>query len=270
MSNIGNLKGRILQIVEFTRFRHWVAILQENLVASFLLLLLIPFNGINNIFLLIFVIMQIFFLTYAFVVNDFSDRDIDIKAGKFKPIHKLSKQKIALVLCLLIGGFLIIPLYFGNLLIDIILLILLFFATFYSLKPIRFKERGILAIIVADIAQRSVPFLILGLWVSASPVLILFFVGWLFMIGFQDELGHQLADLRNDEKSDTHTWARRVGYEFGEKTLIAFLVLSVAYLFSSLLIVPFYDALGVSIILIVFRFVGEFGKGIYSQKIGRK
>jgi len=217
-------------------------------------MLLEPFRQSNFLVLLFFIITQLFLLAYTFVLNDVGDKDLDIRAGKIKPIQGYSYLKIVVILSTLAAGSLFIPLYSGDFLVKVISVTAFLLLTFYSLEPLRFKEKGIIGIIIADAAQRSILFLIFGLFISAKPLLIIFFMGWLFIIGFQDELDHQLVDIENDEKSVARTWVRQVGYRSGKKVLITFLVVSLIYLLFTFLFLDPYVACVVSITLFIFRF----------------
>lgn len=253
MSYLNRFKTNLMFIIKLTRFLYWVPTLQQNLTASLLLLILSSIDTSKFVYFLFFAIIQIFLFAYTFVVNDVGDKEVDIKAGKIKPIQRYSKKKIALILSVLAGGSLFIPLYYGSFLVNVVSISTFLLLTFYSLKPFRFKERGIWGILVADGAQRSALFLIFGLFISAPPLLIAFFMGWLFIIGFQDELNHQLMDIDADEKSGACTWVQHVGHEYGEKVLIASLILSSIYLILPFLFLTLLLACIVSIALFIFR-----------------
>jgi 4-hydroxybenzoate polyprenyltransferase len=232
---------------------YWVPTLQQNLTSALLLLIVTPMGENNLLHLLFFAIIQVFLLTYGFVINDIGDKESDIAAGKLKDIQKYSKKKSSLIISLLTVGFLFIPIFFGGVLIMVLSVFIFFLATFYSLKPLRFKERGILGILVADISSRSALFLIFGLFISAQPLNILFFMGWLFVIGFQDELNHQLVDISADKKSGAKTWVQVVGQKRGEQFLIAALMLSFLYLIIPFLLFTFLFACIVTFVLFIFR-----------------
>lgn len=250
---LNKLKANLVFLLKFTRFLFWAPTVQQNLTAALLLILLSPANPSAPLNLMVFLIIQFFMFTYTFVVNDVGDKTIDIKAGKIKPIQQYSTIKTTLIISLFAAGSLIFPLYYGNLWASVVSVFTFLLLTFYSLKPIRFKERGLLGPLVADVAQRSLLFLIFALSFSAQPLLIAFFMGWLFLIGFQDELNHQLADIDADEKSGALTWVQRKGRKLGEHVLIAFLAVSLLYLFLPFLFLDFYSACLVSITLFIFR-----------------
>jgi len=247
------LKSMVLFLASFTRFSSWLFNLQSNIIASFLLLFLEPFKRSNFVYLIFFIIIQVFLFAYSFVINDAADKDIDIKAGKFKPIQEYSNRKIILILSILAGGYFLIPLYYGDLLIIIISITTFLLLTFYSLKPLRFKERGLLGMIIMVGASRSALFLIFALFISARSLMTAFFMGWLFIIGFQDELAHQLEDIANDEKSGVNTYGRSLGYDHGKKILTRSLIVTLVYLCIPFLFLEFYTSFVVSATLALFR-----------------
>lgn len=190
---------------------------------------------------------------YTFVVNDVSDKEIDISAGKIRPIQSYSQKKQMLILIALSIGALVIPVYLGTYVVKIISIITFMLLTFYSLKPLRFKEKGIIGLIVAAGAQRSCLFLIYAGLVSANLTSILFFVIWLFIIGFQDELGHQLIDLKNDEISSVQTWVRKMGVKTGKRVSFMFLFLTIVFPVFAFLFFEFFAAIVIFAVLLIFR-----------------
>jgi len=253
MTFLSKIKTNIFFLMKFTRFMYWVPTLQQNLTAAFLLLFLTSINETSLLNLLFFAVMQVFLLTYIFVVNDVGDKEIDVKAGKIKAIQKYSKKRTALIVLGLIAGFLFIPFYYGNLSVIAASIFTLFLATFYSIKPIRFKEHGAWGIIVADFSQRSALFFIFALLVSAPLSLTTFFMGWLFIIGFQDELNHQVMDISADKKSNAKTWIQHIGKQRGERFLLIALAFSFVYLLIPFLMFNVLLATLVSFTLFIFR-----------------
>jgi 4-hydroxybenzoate polyprenyltransferase len=255
---------------------NWLPTLQSNLVVSFLILLSQRFEA-NAIFplLFLFVIFQVFVFAYTFVVNDISDRDIDLSAGKIRPIQEYSKRKQTIIIVTLAAAALSIPLSLGDSIVKITSIITFLLLTFYSFKPLRFKERGIIGLIVAAGAQRSALFLVYGQLLLANASHVLFFMIWLFIIGFQDELGHQLTDMENDEKASVKTWVSQVGQKKGKRVSRIFLLLTFGFPFLSFLFFDVISALAVSVVLIIFRLavianlysIGIFSNAKNSQEI---
>jgi len=81
----------------------------------------------------------------------------------------------------------------------------------YSLPPLRFKERGILGILVGAATQRPALFLVFvamtGTWNWLAAVL----TAWLLLGGFLAILGHQVEDFQNDVRARVDTFTTRRG-----------------------------------------------------------
>ena len=131
------------------------------------------------------------FLAFSYVINDFTDLEVDRAAGKQKVMLSLSKPLIifSLAAMLVIGC---VPLYFfvDNKIAYI------FFTAFmylcgaaYSVRWLfRFKERGFIGLLECSVAQKC-------LLIAAS-----------FISGFRYILIHQAIDLHNDKKTGVKTF----------------------------------------------------------------
>jgi len=153
------------------------------------------------------------YLAFGYYINDFSDREGDILAGKKKLIAHLPDQIVIGSLCLLGLAGMAIPFTQVH---DYPLAVWLagvayFFAIFYSMSPIRFKERGVWGLVVSATAQRSLPVLfVFAIFNHFALDTWLFFL--LFcLIGVRWILVHQLIDLKNDLKVGTRTFTTRLG-----------------------------------------------------------
>ena len=100
----------------------------------------------------------------------------------------------------------------GKLLSIFFIAVAYFFAIFYSIPPIRFKERGIWGLLVSATAQRSfICLFFFSLYDRYSLDTWLFFL--LFtVIGIRWILVHQLIDIQNDMNNEVHTFTTGQGY----------------------------------------------------------
>jgi len=147
------------------------------------------------------------------IVNDYADREADRIAGKQKILARLSKWAAIVVITLPCVGIVAIAsaMFQGyTLLLTIVALLV---ASFYSLPPIRLKERGVLAWIAAALAQRTLPMAIvfeaLDQWDWAAVLLCV--LGTL--IGLRHIAIHQLGDHYNDLRSGVRTVVTEHGAE---------------------------------------------------------
>ena len=153
-------------------------------------------------------VFAVSFLAYGYVLNDYSDIEVDRKAGKEKIIANLprSKAKIVITVIALIGLLSLAP-YYSQPFVMVNVLGAYILATSYSLPPFRFKEKGIWGVVVASTAQRISPLLVgmsmLGLYDLVSVLWLLFNFG----VGIRYILIHQYRDMENDVRSGVNTFA---------------------------------------------------------------
>lgn len=167
-------------------------------------------------------LFAIFFLAFGYAINDFSDREIDRRVGKTNAIAELpSKAGITILAGLFIVGFAWLPV--KNLRSINLAALAYFFIIFYSMPPIRFKERGVLGLIVAAASQRTLPALLFfdayNHWQLDTMLLSLLFL----FIGLRWIMGHQLWDFENDLRSGVKTYATATGKSRLEH-LLAYLI----------------------------------------------
>ncbi len=162
---------------------------------------------------LLFLLFSLGGTAYGYLVNDLADVELDRRAGKPNVFHKLSRKRAELIVALVLGlvmlcgtpfarqpGF--IPLF----------LIWALAATFYSLPPIRLKERGGVGLATTILAQQPLPALLAlaalgyltawGAWV---------FVAYITLRGISSDAGHQMRDRAHDAAAGATTFAVRRG-----------------------------------------------------------
>ena len=152
---------------------------------------------------------------YGYLINEFSDRQLDKQHGKSNTFENVSNVAATFIIILLF----LLTVFTGVRFVSKKYFVLLwiaqmFLATFYSMRPLRFKERGLLGIIAASSAQFPLPIMLLfsafgefgewDMWSLACCTTI---------IGLSWEIGHQRYDLINDAKTQTSTLGVRRGIE---------------------------------------------------------
>jgi hypothetical protein len=145
--------------------------------------------------------------TLGYLVNNWSDRTIDRLHGKsnvFSNMRSFSAMALLLVVfavaCLSIVPFLAYPWVLP-------LWITWFLAmSSYSLRPFRFKERGIWGILVSILAQWSLPVLLaFAVMEGVGGWEMLVLVGAYTVSGATLEIGHQRWDRLRDQTTNTGT-----------------------------------------------------------------
>jgi 4-hydroxybenzoate polyprenyltransferase len=152
------------------------------------------------------------YLAFGYAINDYSDRDIDYRAGKPNAIGELSTNTafIWLIALATAGMTLLIP-FVANPYLPVTALVSYVIAIAYSVRPLRLKERGLIGLLVAAFAQRSAPLMIgMGIFQSygeASWLLVVLFV----IIGLRWMLVHQLLDFDSDRHTQVATFVQSIG-----------------------------------------------------------
>lgn len=150
----------------------------------------------------------VIYFAFNYLLNDYSDIEEDLKAGKKKTIQSVDRRYTFLVLLILpvIGTLELFVVTGCNLTVLSVSIIVYFLGISYSAKGIRMKERGIWGLIFSAFAQRNTPVLI-----TFSFLYMRFdhFICWMlicFVNGIRYILIHQYIDRENDKKAGIHTF----------------------------------------------------------------
>lgn len=176
------------------------------------------------------------FLAFSYVVNDFSDRKIDIAAGKKKVMHGMPTAIVILSLAVIcsLGT---VPFYFvvDNRLEYLVMTAGIYLCgVAYSAPGLRFKEKGIWGLIECSTAQRCLPLLPILLIHSATVLQFALFFLVSFVNGLRYILIHQVLDLENDLRTGVKTFISNgnTGYRFAVRVclLVEIGLLGILYL----------------------------------------
>ena len=158
---------------------------------------------------LLLIVFDSVFLAFGYLINDYADMEVDQKAGKKKIMHRLPKHvPFLLVVGSVVLGCLPVLLVSHGWKTILVLAVIYFFGGSYSAPPLRFKERGVLGLLVSSTAQRCFPLLMI-------PVLLDMpvdkgYVLWMllsFCVGIRYILVHQYIDAENDRRAGVETFA---------------------------------------------------------------
>jgi 4-hydroxybenzoate polyprenyltransferase len=151
---------------------------------------------------------------FGHMINDYSDREADLKARKRNAMAGLSpaRAKALIVLTGVVG--LLPALYYRDRPAVIVLLVASYaIAWAYSMPPLRFKERDMLGLVAPALAQRTLPplviFAALGPWDHVSIAITV--AGTL--LGLRYMLVHQIADYRADVRAGLRTFGVKHGQQ---------------------------------------------------------
>lgn len=224
-------------LVLLTRFYDWIDKISLILSAGLVLLVYSPRDQETYRLFVLFGIYQCVSIGYGYAVNAYTDLREDLAAGKDRGASHFSRGQLLAIYGAL--AFLMLAIPFHVLRPDVAVLGVanFFIATFYSVRPLRFKERGIWAIITTGIPQRSFVFLFLALLTPGSALLKAILFTWLGLQGLIMEIGHQLFDYEKDAAAGVRTWTVKVGPKASKRLGT---VLLVVFFATSLLPVGFY------------------------------
>ena len=158
--------------------------------------------------LLLLILFYGIFLGFGYVINDYADLEADRLAGKKKVMQSMRRGAAAAVVWLTAAAGCALMLALSpTLKMCLALAVIYFFGASYSARPVRFKERGVMGLVVSSAAQRCFPLLLLIVledWFSVD------FWLWMilsFVVGLRYILVHQLLDLENDKKTGIETFS---------------------------------------------------------------
>lgn len=160
------------------------------------------------IFYAAYFIFCVIYFAVNYLINDYSDIEEDIKAGKKKVIQSVDRRITRLLLIVLpiaavFELFAATNYSIATLVMSIVVYLL---GISYSVKGIRMKERGIWGLIFSSFAQRNTPVLITFSFLNMR---IDHFICWMlvcFVNGLRYILIHQYQDMENDKKVGIHTF----------------------------------------------------------------
>ena len=246
-------KKSLKNLIKLIRVFEWVDKLQLNSIAAFILIIYLPHPEQYLFQIIILVVYMIFLGCYGYVINSYGDREYDAKVGKHPEALYFSERQIRAMLTFFAIPSLAIPLYFPDIRIRILGMVTFLLVTFYSLKPIRLKERGVFGIIAAALTQRALPFLLFVFLIPFHDLIVAYFLlGWLSVIGIAVIMTHQFFDFENDVKAGAITWATEHGREKAKQWIKILLILIFVCVLIPLFVLPSYEGLSISLVILAF------------------
>ena len=208
------------QIFSFLSWRNWGIIRYnstwQNISLCFFIILIernFSPNVIGDFFL--FLLFSTFTTAYGYLVNDLSDIELDKKHHKKNAFENTSLKKAIFITFsfLLIGCLFSIP-FLNSPWFIFFFVLWVFVSTFYSLPPIRFKEKKLLGLILIVICQQTLPALLMLTAFSKNfNIGLASFILYATVRGFSSDTSHQMRDWKNDSKTKTKTFAVWLGVQ---------------------------------------------------------
>jgi 4-hydroxybenzoate polyprenyltransferase len=227
----------------------------------------------------IFLIFSISSTIFGYMINNYADLKIDLEQGKENAMADFSQAGRIVFLIIITLIVIISGLFFRDK--DYFLWlwgIQFFISAFYSLPPIRFKERGFTGLIIPFLAQLVVPTLIVfSIFGFLTPLEVTIFLLYGFFKGGAYDIGHQFHDYMGDSKTSTKTFAVTRGRHIVKAIFKIFLVME-RFLFLSILFLTtrlvsksfdeiFLYGFIILLILYLFLFIAVFVQEIKNKEI---
>ena len=151
-------------VCKYLRIDDWLDSKVPFMISVVMLLYLYTDNNISciDMYLLVgaYFLYISMFLAFSYVINDFTDMEIDKKAGKIKVMHMLPRPVIVITMIsmILLGVLPMLAITKEKILYLIYTFVLYIAGSAYSVPfLLRFKERGFVGLIECSIAQRCMP-----------------------------------------------------------------------------------------------------------------
>jgi len=152
------------------------------------------------------------YLCYGVLVNDICDMEVDAAAGKKRSVREVPKMILTFLTgFLFLTGLLLAPLHAWDLLLFSVMGSALLLCTFYSAPPLRFKERGVLGVVVDMMVEKTLP--VLAVFTFFRKFSLDALLGILVFSAMQLKiiLDHQIFDYQADVASGVETLVVRLG-----------------------------------------------------------
>ena len=163
------------------------------------------------LFLLVAVIVG---AIYVSVINDVTDIKEDLKAGKRNSMAKVPiLTRVAIVAVIVVIALFFIYMLYPDLKSMLYYMLAYVVFSLYSIRPFRFKERGLLGVACDAMGAHLFPALLLTanlihfMKVESDVLWYIAIASWSFLYGVRGILWHQFHDRENDLKSGTKTYA---------------------------------------------------------------
>ena len=231
-------------IKKYLGWRNWAVFYYNSILENLFILFYIglvkkEWTNLNLLNIGIYILFSIFATSYGYLVNDLADKELDAKQNKPNTFSNDSKRRsITVVLLFFFLSILLSLLFINKFLFLPVMGLWFFFASFYSLKPIRFKEQGLVGLIIIILTQRVIPVILVFLAFEYYELVdLLLVILLLFMRGAVSDINHQLVDALNDQTTDTNTFAVIYGIDKMRNIFQKVLILERIFLISTLALI---------------------------------
>lgn len=161
------------------------------------------------------------YASFGYSVNSLSDRAVDTSVDKSNALAEIPDRAGKYLVGILAGASIAFVFYVfrGQPSVTVLFCLAFLTAAAYSLKPVRFKERGMLGLLAAAVAQRTFPAVIVFQAMHAWDWTALALCALSTAIGLRSIIVHQLKDEAADRRAKVRTVATTRGGPFLRRML---------------------------------------------------
>ena len=176
----------------------------------------------------------------AILANDLSDQTDDSIVGKRRWISSLTRGTSILIVTTVAGfGFLVLAFVAGMKSPLLAYLGALAMALLYSVKPFRFKERGLLGLFSYAFSTALGYAVLPWLWIGSNWLALTLLGPAVLLDKWVNLHFHQLVDYEADRSGGVQSYAVRAGYKGARRLLKQVSILTSAWLLATLVFVVF-------------------------------
>lgn len=223
-----------MNLLKSIRYKEWLTSKIPLMAVPMLGYMISQGTTTGSVLLLVqWVVFLMCFYAFGYIINDYADREADKIVGKENSLIHVSKFNAAMrVFVVFVCGFLVAIYNHYDIKSLLIVIAIYILGASYSAKPFRFKEKGILGVIVSSFAQRSMPLLLLVSYINIDVVELVLWMVLGFAVGLRYIFIHQYIDLDNDLKSGITTFLtkRKFNVELTIKMVFVIEIVLVALL----------------------------------------
>lgn len=232
---------------------------------------LCPVDSFLRVFVL-FAIFSFVFLSFGYLINDYSDREEDKLAGKVKVLFSVPDSLTVRILALqvILGMSLSWLMSDGDISVFLVAAFTYLLGASYSLPGLRLKQRGVLGLICSSFAQRGMLVVLAAFVFGMDPLLAADWAALSFLNGLRYIIIHQMIDLDNDRLTHTHTFAQSHSLANLRTAIRAILIVEIGLLIPSV-IIPLWSVnwLVTAISLVVYLIITAVLTSIFKFVFGK-
>ncbi len=205
---------------------------------------------------------------FSILINDLGDRRADLAAGKKRWITFLPERLGDIIVILfLAGGVIAVFLGRGSLPTILAYAASVLFGLSYSVRPLRFKERGILGLLIYALSALCIYVMVPWTWFNARLWQLIFLTAAVGSDKWIQIHFHQVVDYHADLKSGTRTYAVQAGLQRARSALkTAAFIATFCLLSATVYVIVLARDRGIRVVLLVLAAATIIASKVYTHR----